>query len=438
MGDDVTVAAVRLWGQRIGAVSVDAPGAVAAFQYDPAFVGTGVQPAPLRMPAGVAAYRFPALIPESFRGLPGMLADALPDLFGNALIDAWLARQGRRPESFDVVERLCYIGTRGMGALEFEPAAGPAPSSARNLEVSELVALASEVLAARDDLDTTLAGGHEIDGLADILAVGTSAGGQRAKAVIAFNGDTGEVRSGQVPAPPGFAQWLLKFDGVSGSTQEFGGAEGYGAIEYAYSLMAGAAGVTMTPCRLLEEGGRRHFMTRRFDRPDDGTKLHMQSLAALCHYDFRLDGAYSYEQALLAALDLGLSHRAVEQLFRRMVFNIVARNQDDHVKNIAFLMNEHGAWALSPAFDVTYAYNPSGRWTSRHQMTVNGKRDTFTLADLRACAEVGRLKRTDPARILAEVVDAVSRWERFADQAGVTAADAEAVARTFRRALPNG
>jgi serine/threonine-protein kinase HipA len=438
VGYDVTVAAVTLWGRRIGAVSVDGPGAVASFQYDTRFATQGVQPAPLQMPTGPTTYRFPALDPESFRGLPGMLADALPDLFGNALIDAWLARQGRRPESFDVVERLCYIGTRGMGALEFAPATGPAPSSERNLEIAELVELASEVLAARDRLDTTLAAGREIDGLADILAVGTSAGGQRAKAVIAYNSDTGEVRSGQVPAPPGFAHWLLKFDGVSGSTQEFGGTEGYGAIEYAYSLMAAAAGVTMTPCRLLEEGGRRHFMTRRFDRPDDGTKLHMQSLAALCHYDFRLDGAYSYEQALLAVLDLGLSHRAVEQLFRRMVFNIVARNQDDHVKNIAFLMNQQGAWALSPAFDVTYAYNPSGRWTSRHQMTVNGKRDNFTVADLRACAEVGRLKRTDPARILAEVVEAVSGWEHFAEQAGVAAADADAVARTLRLTLPSG
>jgi serine/threonine-protein kinase HipA len=438
MGDDVTVAAVRLWGRRIGAVSVAAPGAVASFQYDPAFVATGVQPAPLEMPTGSAPYRFPALSLDAFRGLPGMLADALPDLFGNALIDAWLARQGRRPESFDVVERLCYIGTRGMGALEFEPSTGPAPSSGHNLEIAELVQLASEVLAARDRLDTSLAAGRETDGLADILAVGTSAGGQRAKAVIAYNSDTGEVRSGQVAAPPGFEHWLLKFDGVSGSTQEFGGSEGYGAIEYAYSLMAAAAGVTMTPCRVLEEGGRRHFMTRRFDRPDDGSKVHMQSLAALCHYDFKLDGAYSYEQALLAALDLGLSHRAVEQLFRRMVFNIMARNQDDHVKNIAFLMNERGDWALSPAFDVTYAYNPAGRWTSRHQMTVNGKRDTFTEADLRACAEVGKLKRTDPARILAEVVEAVSQWERFADQAGVTAADADAVSQTFRLGLPKG
>jgi serine/threonine-protein kinase HipA len=438
MGDDVTVAAVKLWGRRIGAVSVSRPGDVASFQYDPAFVRTGVQPAPLRMPVGPAPYRFPALSPESFRGLPGMLADALPDLFGNALIDAWLARQGRAPESFDAVERLCYIGTRGMGALEFAPAVERAPSAERNLEVAELVALASEVLTARDGLSTTLAAGQEADGLADILAVGTSAGGQRAKAVIAYNSTTGEVRSGQVPARPGFDQWLLKFDGVSGPGQELGGSQGYGAIEYAYSLMAAEAGVLMTPCRLLEESGRRHFMTRRFDRPDDGSKLHMQSLAALGHYDFRLDGAYGYEQALLTAQQLGLSHRATEQLFRRMVFNIVARNQDDHVKNIAFLMNERGDWALSPAFDVTYAYNPSGRWTSRHQMTVNGKRDAFTVADLRACAEVGKLKRTEPARILAEVVAAVSRWERFADEAGVTEADAAAVSRTFRLGLPNG
>lgn len=438
MGDTVTVAAVRLWGRRVGAVSVEGFGATASFQYDPAYRRTGIEPAPLMMLVTDAVYRFPALDRETFRGLPGMLADALPDTFGNALIDAWLARQGRHPESFDVVERLCYIGSRGMGALEFEPSRGPTPAADHNLEISELIELAAEVLADRDGFNTSLAEGREIDGLADILSVGTSAGGQRAKAVIAYNAETKEVRSGQVPAPPGFQHWLLKFDGVSAVTQEFGRTEGYGAIEYAYSLMAQRAGLVMTPCMLLEEGGRRHFMTRRFDRPDDGSKLHMQSLAALCHYDFRRDGAYGYEQALLATIDLGLSRNAVEQMFRRMVFNIVARNQDDHVKNIAFLMNDAGQWALSPAFDVTWAYNPRGEWTSSHQMTVNGKRDGFTIADLRAVAEVGRLKSTDAKRVLDEVVAAVSRWEQFAEEAGVTEEDTVKVARTHRLKLPQG
>lgn len=434
----MTVAAVRLWGQRVGAVSVGAAGETASFQYDPDYQRTRIQPAPLKMPVAESPYRFPGLNYETFRGLPGMLADALPDTYGNALIDAWLARQGRQPESFDVVERLCYIGTRGMGALEFEPSQGPMPAANHNLEISELVELAAEVLTDRDGFNTSLAEGREIDGLADILSVGTSAGGQRAKAVIAYNAETKEVRSGQVPAPPGFQHWLLKFDGVSAETQEFGGTEGYGAIEYAYSLMAGSAGLVMTPCTLLEEGGRRHFMTRRFDRPDDGSKLHLQSLAALCHFDFKLDGGYSYEQALLATLDLGLSQNAVEQMFRRMVFNIVARNQDDHVKNIAFLMNEAGDWALSPAFDVTWAYNPRGDWTSSHQMTVNGKRDEFTIADLRAVAEVGKLKSTDAKRVYDEVVTAVSQWEQFAEQAGVADKDRVAVGRTHRLTLPPG
>lgn len=434
----MTVAAVMLWNRRIGAVSVDGPRGAASFQYDPDYQRAGVQPAPLMMPVTERVYRFPGLSHETFRGLPGMLADALPDAYGNALIDAWLARQGRRAESFDVVERLCYVGTRGMGALEFQPSQGPAPAAHHNLDIAELVELAAEVLADRERFTTRLAEGREVDGLTDILSVGTSAGGQRAKAVIAYNADTHEVRSGQIPAPPGFQHWLLKFDGVSAATQEFGGSEGYGAIEYAYSRMAESAGVLMTPCMLLEEGGRRHFMTRRFDRPDDGSKLHLQSLAGLCHYDFRLDGAYSYEQALLATADLGLSPRAVEQMFRRMVFNIVARNQDDHVKNIAFLMNEHGDWALSPAFDVTWAYNPAGAWTSRHQMTVNGKRDGFTIADLRAVAEVAKLKRTDAVRIFDEVVAAVSRWEMFAEEARVTDADTVTVAQTHRLTLPRG
>jgi serine/threonine-protein kinase HipA len=365
-------------------------------------------------------YAFPSLPRESFHGLPGMLADSLPDRFGNALIDAWLATQGRTPSSFDAVERLCYTGTRGMGALEFEPAIGPSRSTSREVHVDKLVELASEVLGHRDDLQASFADESKEEALRDILRVGTSAGGARAKAVIAWNPKTNEVRSGQVNAGDDFEHWLLKFDGVSGNRdKEMNDPQGYGNIEYAYYLMAKAAGVTMSECRILEEGGRRHFMTKRFDRLPDGDKLHMQSLCGLAHYDFNTAGAYSYEQALLVIRQLGLPMEAIEQQFRRMVFNIVARNQDDHTKNIAFLMDRSGAWSLAPAYDVMYSYNPSGRWTSQHQMTCNGKRDDFTRDDLRACAQAASMKRGRSDSILSEVVDAVSRWETYAEEAKV-------------------
>ncbi|HEX8065392.1 MAG TPA: type II toxin-antitoxin system HipA family toxin [Thermoleophilaceae bacterium] len=435
VGHAVTVAAVKLWGSRIGAVSQDAPDAPAVFEYTPRFARSGIEPSPLHMPAGggrARRFAFPGSAP-SFRGLPGLLADSLPDRFGNAVIDAWLARQGRAPASFDAVERLCYIGKRGMGALEFEPALGPTPEAGKDLEVAALVQLASQVLAEGEGLDTSLAVEPE-EAMLDILAVGTSAGGARAKAVIAFDPETRTVRSGQLDAPVGFDHWLLKFDGVD-SHRELGDAQGYGAVEYAYAKMAGEAGVEMMESRLLEENGRRHFMTRRFDRVGN-EKLHMQSLAALGHYDFMQAGAHSYEQAFMVIRQLGLSRAAVEQQFRRMVFNIVARNQDDHVKNIAFLMNRGGEWALSPAFDMTYAYNPNGQWTSRHQMSVAGKRDRFTVDDLRACAETVTMKRGVAERILGEVVAVVSEWHRFASDAGVPDVRAAAIAATHRLQLP--
>jgi serine/threonine-protein kinase HipA len=427
---------VKLWGSRIGAVSQDAAGEPAVFEYTPQFARSGIQLSPLRMPAGgrTPRFHFPALA-ESFRGLPGLLADSLPDRFGNAVIDAWLAREGRAPESFNAVERLCYMGSRGMGALEFEPTVGPAPAAGKDLDMAALVRLASEVLAEREGLNGSL-DDESANAMRDILAVGTSAGGARAKAVIAFNPVTLAVRSGQLDAPDGFEHWLLKFDGVD-SHRELGDSHGYGAIEYAYANMARAAGIEMMECRLLEEGGRRHFMTRRFDRVGN-RKLHMQSLAALGHYDFMQDGAYSYEQALMTIRQLGLSHAAVEQQFRRMVFNIVARNQDDHVKNIAFLMNDRGKWALSPAFDMTYAYNPSGRWTVQHQMTAAGKRDSFTIADLRDCAQSAALKRGAAERIVGEVREAVSDWGRFAADAGVRETQAAAIAAAHRLKLPRG
>ncbi len=415
-----SLAEVRLWGRTIGAVALDNEQDVASFEYDAAFAQSGIQVAPIAMPLSGRVYRFPELSRTTFRGLPGLLADSLPDKFGNALIDAWLASQGRQADSFNAVERLCYSGARGMGALEFAPVIGPGAKQATRIEVSNLVELASDVLTHRNNLQGCFAAEGRADALTDILRVGTSAGGARAKAVIAWNSATNEVRSGQVKADEGFDYWLLKFDGVSDNKdKELADPKGYGLIEYAYCLMARACGIDMNECRLFNENDRSHFMTRRFDRLAAGEKLHMQSLCALAHYDFNMAGAFSYEQALLVLRQLQLPMEAIEQLFRRMVFNIVARNQDDHVKNIALLMNKSGEWSLAPAFDMTYSFNPAGAWTASHQMTMNGKRDNFTMADFNACAKTVSMKRGRATKIVGEVQATVSKWRAFADKVGV-------------------
>jgi len=418
-----TVAEVRLWGRTIGAVSLEAGEEVAAFEYDPAFAQSGIEISPVSMPLSRRVYSFPELSRKTFYGLPGLLADSLPDKFGHVLIDAWLATQGRQPDSFNVIERLCYTGERGMGALEFAPATGPKARQAGRIQIDRLVELAADILTHRNALQASFADENSEQAMTDILRVGTSAGGARAKAVIAWNPSTNEVRSGQIPAGEGFEHWLLKFDGVSGNRdKELEDPQGYGVIEYAYYRMARDCGIDMSECRLFEENGRRHFMTRRFDRLAGGEKLHMQSLCALAHYDFNLAGAYGYEQALLVIRQLGLPMQAIEQQFRRMVFNIVARNQDDHVKNIAFLMNKAGEWSLAPAFDMTYSYNPSGAWTARHQMTLNGKRDGFSLEDFKSCAKAASMKRGRAETILGEVQETVSRWPNYAEEAGVNPA----------------
>ncbi|MEP6601866.1 MAG: HipA domain-containing protein [Nitrospirota bacterium] len=412
------IAKVELWGRTIGAVSIEEGRDYVAFQYDPEFAASGIELSPLTMPLSQGVYQFPELPRNTFHGLPSLLADSLPDRFGNALIDAWLAAEGRAPGSFSAVERLCYTGKRGMGALEFAPVLGPRPRKATKIQIDALVRLASEVLTNRGKLREHFHGTGRGKALQEILRVGTSAGGARAKAVIAWNRETNEVRSGQIAEGDNFEYWLLKFDGVAGNKdKELEDPKSYGVIEYAYYLMAKAAGITMTECRLLEENGRRHFMTRRFDRPAGSEKLHMQSLGALAHFDFNQPGAHAYEQAMLIIRQLNLPMDTVEEQFRRMVFNIAARNQDDHVKNIAFLMNKEGRWSLAPAFDVIYAFNPSGDWTATHQMTMNGKRDGFTMGDFQACAKSSLMKRGRAETIIDEVLAAVARWPEFASKA---------------------
>lgn len=427
-------AEIWLWGTRIGAVSLAGEARAATFEYDAEFATGEIELSPLRMPAGEArTYSFPAL-GESFEGLPGLLADSLPDRYGNALIDAWLAGRGENRDSFDPVKRLCYVGERGMGALEYRPAVGPKPTTSHVLDVGALAELAREVVSHRGSLKAPLSGGREA--MRELLRVGTSAGGARAKALIAFHPETRGVRSGQLPADSGFEYWLLKFDGVDDESRELGRSKGYGVVEFVYSQMARAAGIEMSECDLLEEGGRRHFMTRRFDRGPGGEKLHMQSLAALAHLDYEQAGAHSYEQAFHVIRQLRLPFEAREQQFRRMVFNLVARNQDDHVKNIAFLMDRRGNWSLSPAFDVVYAYNPQGRQTSRHQMSLNGKLDDFTVEDLRAVGDLAGLKRGQADRILTEVTEAVASWPEQAAEAGLDEDRINRIQSAHRLSLP--
>jgi serine/threonine-protein kinase HipA len=428
-----TVAEVRLWGRTIGAVSLADAADTAIFEYAPAFADSGIEISPLMMPLTKKVYTFPQLSRRTFHGLPGLLADSLPDRFGNALINAWLATQGRTPDSFNSVERLCYMGVRGMGGLEYAPATGPKARQATRIQIDKLVDLASDILTRRDNLQGSFGVKDKEQAMRDILRVGTSAGGARAKAVIAWNPATNEVRSGQLPAGESFEYWLLKFDGVSGNRdKELEDPKGYGLIEYAYYKMAVDAGITMNECRLFEENGRHHFMTRRFDRLAGGEKLHMQSLCVLAHYDYNMAGAYSYEQALFVIRQLGLSMNAVEEMFRRMVFNIIARNQDDHVKNIAFLMDKSGTWSLAPAFDLIYSFNPAGTWTASHQMTMNGKRDNFVLEDFKACAKTAAMKRGRTEDIIEEVRKKIVHWPDYAEEVGVPTAWREQIRNTLR------
>lgn len=430
----VSIAEVWLWGRHVASLAESPRGVT--FRYTPDFASSGIELSPILMPLDThRVYEgFERRNPETFKGLPPLVIDSLPDRFGETLINRWLARDGRAPGSLSPIERLCYTGARGMGALEFRPATAPDALASDALDVERLVELASMAMRSR--------GGTLATGLADqsdfaqILSVGTSAGGARAKAIIAWNPDSGEVRSGQqTDLPGGFEHWLLKFDGVAENRdKELADPLGYGRIEYAYSLMAAAAGIDMADCRLLEEGGRAHFMTRRFDRSGPTGKLHYQSLCAMAGFDFNERQSASYEQALQTMRRIGLGKPELLQQARRAAFNIVCRNQDDHTKNIGFLMDQRGRWSLSPAFDVTYSYNPAGLWTAQHQMTLGGLGDGFTRADVeQALSTASGYRRADIAAMVDEVLDAAAQWPRFAEEAGIEEPSHLAIDQTFRR-----
>ena len=436
----MTTAAVNLWGTRIGAVSSDDHGGPARFQYSPGFLESHIEIAPLTMPLRRTAYSFPGLNPDSFHGLPGLLADSLPDKYGEALINAWLASQGRTPGSFNPVERLCYVGKRGMGALEYEPVDGPDAEEDHQLDVSALVDLASEALADRERFVANFEEGSRRQAMRDILRVGTSAGGARAKALIAYNPETNEVRSGQVNLGPGFEHWLIKLDGVAENRdrEALADPQGYGTIEYAYWLMARDVGIEMTECRLLPEGGREHFMTRRFDRDEYGNRRHVQTLSAIAHLDYKQVAVHSYEEAFGVMSRLRLTADDFEQQYSRMIFNVVARNQDDHTKNVSFIMDRGGRFSLSPAYDLTHAYAPGGDWTARHQMSVNGKRDDFTVEDFIVAGKTAKLTRGRAQAVLRETIDVISQWPAYAERANVPEQLADAVAADLRLAFPRG
>ena len=420
---------INIWDKRVGAIHWNKDSGIADFEFDPAFLQQKLDVAPLKMPVGTARgkiFSFPELAGSStYKGLPGLLADVLPDRYGNTLINAWLARVGRPSGSMNPVEMLCFTGKRGMGALEFEPVVPKSANQASVVEVGSLAEIAQQILSGRQFFQTDLSH-DEQKALSDILKIGTSAGGARAKAVIAYNPETGEVRSGQADAPKGFSQWLLKFDGVDDS--QFGTTSGYGRVEMAYYLMAVGCGIEMMECRLFEEHGRAHFLTRRFDRLHDNEKLHVQTFCAMMHYDFNDIYSYSYEQLFQTMRMLRLTYPEAEQMYRRMVFNVMAQNCDDHTKNFAFTMNQSVEWKLAPAYDMCHAYRPGSAWVSQHALSINGKRQGITRDDL---LEVGRQMNVKKApAIIRQVSEVVGNWNEFAGHTEVDSQLRDAIGKT--------
>jgi serine/threonine-protein kinase HipA len=413
----MNTAYVNIWNKRVGAVSWDPERRLASFEYDSGFSTNAWDIAPVNMPLEQSdvIYSFPELIGTgTFKGLPGLLADILPDRYGNTLINTWLARNGREADSMNPVEMLCFVGRRGMGALEFEPVNPQSAETSTKLEIASLIEIARDLLNDRQQFNSGLGADRE-KALIDIIKIGTSAGGARAKALIAYNDTTKEVRSGQADAPKGFNHWIIKFDGVHDS--QFGESYGYGRVEMAYYLMAKDCGIEMTECRLLEEDDLAHFMTRRFDRAPGQGKIHVQSWCAMNHVDFQEVGAHSYEGLFQTMRALILPYPQAEQLYRRMVFNVIARNCDDHTKNFSFMMDKHGVWKLAPAFDICYAYRPGSVWVNRQSLTLNGKRENFKMDDLLKVAKEMNIKKAAP--IISEIQDVLKNWPQYADRVGV-------------------
>lgn len=430
----ITTAYVKIWGRRAGAIAWNADNGIASFEYDPKFLDSGWDLSPIKMPIdrGSLIYTFPELRAvkgsnyDTFKGLPGLIADMLPDKYGNQLINIWLAQQGRPVDSMNPVEKLCFIGSRGMGALEFEPVHFKGKKNPSKIELSTLVDISREMLQKRDQFTTDLSDDKH-KAMMDILRIGTSAGGARPKAVIAYNDKTGEVRSGQTIAPKGFEHWLIKMDGVSDA--QFGDTEGYGRVEMAYYMMALDCGMEMMESKLQEENNRAHFMTKRYDREGSETKHHAQTWCAMNHYDFNDITSYSYEQLFQTMRALYLDYRDAEQMYRRMVFNVLARNCDDHTKNFSFLLKKDGVWKLAPAYDICHAYRPDSYWVSQHALSINGKRKNHTLEDLLSIAKSMNIKRAK--KIVVNIQAITQSWKSYARQVDVDTRKQQAIQDTL-------
>jgi len=417
------LAAIYLWGDLVGALAYDPKSKISTFEYSSSWLRQGFDIAPLRMPLSSQKFQFPNLDSETYRGLPALFADTLPDDFGNAVINAWLTRNGRDVESFTSIERLLYTANRGMGALEFEPAIENTTNSNEQIELNSLIEMAQNIFDQRANLSSNWQLQQENNNaMSALFQVGTSAGGARAKALVAVNAERTQLRSGQVDAPDGYEQYLLKFDGVEEhkiKSEVFGDPKGFGRMEYAYYLMAVDTGINMSPSELLIDGSRAHFMTKRFDRVGN-KKLHYVSLCAMDHADYKKPGTYSYEQLLSIARQLKLPRKDAIEIYRRMVFNVVARNHDDHTKNFGFLLtSKDSSWRLSPAFDLAYSYKKDSPWVNEHQMSLNSKRDNFTREDLLSVGTlIGNFKQ-ESNKIIDEVISVVSKWQDYANRADV-------------------
>lgn len=430
----MNVAEVKIWGELVGAVAWNEKTGLASFEYDSKFKKLNWELSPLKMPinASKKVITFPELRKskntefDTFKGLPGLLADVLPDSYGNQLINMWLAQQGRSQDSMNPVEMLCFIGNRGMGALEFEPATLKESNKPFSIEIKSLVDIAQKLIEHKEAFTTNLQKDDE-KAVMDILKIGTSAGGARPKAVIAYNEKTGEVKSGQTKAPKGFEHWLIKLDGVS--DVQLGASKGYGRVEMAYYNMATACGIDMMPSKLFEENGRAHFMTKRFDREGEETKHHVQTFCALKHADFNMITSFSYEQLFQVMRELKLTYQDTEQQFRRMVFNVIARNCDDHTKNFAFRLKKEGKWELAPAYDVCHAYRPRSEWVSQHALSINNKRKDVTKEDLMVIGKSIKCKKADS--IIQEINTTVNQWQKFANDVNVKPELRDAIAQTL-------
>lgn len=418
----VDYAYVHIWGTFAGVVRWDADQQLASFQFDKKFLNKNWDISPIKMPASNddRIYSFPDLLPSKdmtddvFKGLPGLLADSLPDKYGNQLIETWLAQNGRPPNSMNPVEKLCFIGNRGMGALEFEPSQLKAGKNTFSVEIKSLVDIVKKILSERKNFQLHVSADDE-QAMKEILKIGTSAGGARPKAVIVYNRKTKEVRSGQTKAPKGFEHWLIKLDGVSGV--QFGDTHGWGRVEYAYYLMAKECDIEMTECELLKENDRAHFMTRRFDRQGNNIKHHIQTLCAIQHFDYNNIYGYSYEQVFQTMRLLRLKYPEAEQMFRRMVFNVLATNCDDHTKNFSFRLKQGGEWKLAPAYDVCYSYDPQNMWVSQQSLSINGKHRNISKEDLMTIAKANNIKKGE--KIIEEINIVVKSWNEFANRAEV-------------------